>query len=499
MATGTKTGALSYLAETPQEQAALTELQASRKALQDALMNRQQLFDPTLLAMAQGFLAPTKTGGFGESLANVAGMVAPVQAAEQKRELEMAQIRSELAAQQLGMAQQMRGEQEFRDVMKSAFGAGAGATGAAPGAAGAPAEGAGGMRPLTEADVLRLSVAPGQKENAKTLMDLMKTQRDRFAISQNGIVFDKAASKYLDLEIPGQKQEEFSTPYGTFRMTPNEYAQFSRAERQGKGEEWIQNFRKPGGMAEKPAGGGRPTVGEEEATRAGERKRAELTATSEVERTQEAIGRGENYTGQMASYRALDQVVSRPDANKVFGILARPGVAEAVLSLIQDTVRSGPSSTISVPGLENALRNVGVPQELINQYQFGLSIIANIQLQQAKLAAGQGAVSNFERNLFAAASISPQDNPATIRAKLDMLKARAELDRDVARELRRSKMSLDEFKDRRADWYDSRVDAYLNRVTQISERLGLPPVKNAPSGGAPASEASRRLREELGI
>ena len=69
----------------------------AREKFEERSNNR--LFDPTYLAMAQGFLAPTKTGGFGESLGNVAAAVGPAQAAEEKRIMEMAKMRLEMAQQ----------------------------------------------------------------------------------------------------------------------------------------------------------------------------------------------------------------------------------------------------------------------------------------------------------------------------------------------------------------------------------------------------------------
>lgn len=113
---------LALIAETPEEQGYLEELRASRRALQEALLNRQQLFDPTLLAMAQGFLAPTKTGSFGESLANVAAQVGPVQQKERERELQMFQIRAELAAQQMAEAQATRRQKLAGQVYRSGEG-----------------------------------------------------------------------------------------------------------------------------------------------------------------------------------------------------------------------------------------------------------------------------------------------------------------------------------------------------------------------------------------
>jgi hypothetical protein len=74
-------------------------LDAQKNAREKFEERSNRLFDPTMLAMAQGFLAPTKTGSFGESLGNVAASVGPAQAAEEKRIMEMAKMRLEMAQQ----------------------------------------------------------------------------------------------------------------------------------------------------------------------------------------------------------------------------------------------------------------------------------------------------------------------------------------------------------------------------------------------------------------
>ena len=81
---------------------AYTKYEDAQKRLDDMLSQREnRLFDPVMLAMSQGFLAPTKTGSFGESLGNVAGAVAPAQAAEDKRLMDMAKMRLDVAQQGL--------------------------------------------------------------------------------------------------------------------------------------------------------------------------------------------------------------------------------------------------------------------------------------------------------------------------------------------------------------------------------------------------------------
>jgi len=76
-------------------------LDAQRRANEAFEERQNRLIDPVYLAMAQGFLAPTKTGGFGESLGNVAATLGPAQAAEEKRNMDMAKMRLEMAQQGL--------------------------------------------------------------------------------------------------------------------------------------------------------------------------------------------------------------------------------------------------------------------------------------------------------------------------------------------------------------------------------------------------------------
>lgn len=76
-----------------------------------------KLFDPTMLAMAQGFLAPTKTGGFGESLGNVAAAVGPAMQAENKSAMENAKMRLELAQAGMQGAMDVEKAQQVRRLL----------------------------------------------------------------------------------------------------------------------------------------------------------------------------------------------------------------------------------------------------------------------------------------------------------------------------------------------------------------------------------------------
>jgi len=95
-----KTPSAQYLAgEDPDIVAANKRYQDAVARLSDSLANRKMLFDPTLLAMAEGFLSPTQTGGFGESLGKMAGKVGAAQEMEDKRQMALREREVAVAGQ----------------------------------------------------------------------------------------------------------------------------------------------------------------------------------------------------------------------------------------------------------------------------------------------------------------------------------------------------------------------------------------------------------------
>ena len=88
--------------ETEEYKRARSEVDAARETMRAALENRKGRIDPSMLALAQGFLAPTRTGSFGESLGAASGAYAKAQEGEENRMAQLAKMRYELANAQLG-------------------------------------------------------------------------------------------------------------------------------------------------------------------------------------------------------------------------------------------------------------------------------------------------------------------------------------------------------------------------------------------------------------
>ena len=182
-----------------------------------AVDERQQkpMFDPTLLAAAQGFLTPNKTGSFFESLGNVAGNVNKAQQDEQTRAQELARMRLELA----GMGVQQANQQSAMKMYKE------GAETPPAAAPGAPPQGAPAAQSQSDF-VLKsmgiedqgVQVAPavplipekqfiasqllkgGNVPDAKIAYD--KYVRDDIKLSQNGMLYQGSTGKLFDMPDP---------------------------------------------------------------------------------------------------------------------------------------------------------------------------------------------------------------------------------------------------------------------------------------------------------
>ena len=107
---------------------------AANKAYQDALerlnksleARQNKMFDPTMLALAEGFLTPGRTGSFGEALGTAAGKMRAAEEVESKQEQELAQAKLGLAERGIALEQQRQRDRQYQQYFAE--------KGAAPGA-----------------------------------------------------------------------------------------------------------------------------------------------------------------------------------------------------------------------------------------------------------------------------------------------------------------------------------------------------------------------------
>lgn len=136
---------------------------------------------------------------------------------------------------------------------------------------------------------------------------------------------------------------------------------------------------------------------------------------------------GGNAQDRLASIDYLGGLITTNP--RAFGVLQRPGIMAAVLSVAQDGVNAGQLGAIGLKNLDDAIRKVGGDQQDIDAAQKAAREFALMQLNAAKIyLKGQGAVSDAERNLIKEMAGSTRNSPAAIRDFLEWNKVRADFD-----------------------------------------------------------------------
>jgi len=217
---------------------------ATQRVMQ-AYMARQNLgYDPTLMAFGQAMLS--SRGNFGE------GLGAGFKGAQEAQQL-IRQQDIEDAQAQLMMAQAEREQQNAIRAQK-AFGLFTGGDNASEkmpeggiSLDGQQASTPSGGRVVSVQDALKFATMfPNQEKKAAMLMDAAKLGQDRFTVRENGI-FDAWANGgrggYLDIQVPGQKPDDYLTVGGTFRMTPSQNDKYQLAANAGLAKEWIEAYK----------------------------------------------------------------------------------------------------------------------------------------------------------------------------------------------------------------------------------------------------------------
>lgn len=520
-------------------------LDLAMQRIQDLLAQREQKsYNPTLLAIAQGMLAPSATGSFGEGIGAAAGNVLKSQEQEQKQAMENAQMRLQIAQAQKEQANLRTAQQDFARTTGLGAQPQAGAPGATgtPGAPGAPGAGqpAAQLRPLSEDDVLAFSqrnpTAGGQKL-ATLMMDSIKSRRGKYAVSAQGQIVDLDTSTV----VGGQQQSEYSTPYGTFLMTPNEYTKFQSALVKGLGKEWMDAYRSgkstdidkltapmaapdttgaPGAPAAAPeVNPNRPKtpvmLSKEE--RLGSEEEAKELAKSRAQDTRKAIKAGEDAFLRKQEVQAIQDLIAQEGMDQVTAVLERPGFVPAILKLVEEGVSLGRGYNISMPQVRDVFtaNKINLPkiagetkadydarvQGVIDRVAQLGSLFSRITFGLRGLAAGQGSISNFEQVIFNQMGAGFRDSVATLMAKTKHMAERANFDQTVRDALinnpgmsRDSFSQTAEYKDAVAK-YDAKLRDIYSGVKAVSAPAGASAGKSSTPAG-PAAPTTKSAYEQ---
>jgi len=431
----------------------------------------------------------------------------PVMQSEEKQNLDTAQMRLQLAQAEREQANLTAAQRDFaRTIGMPLPGSQTGAGGAQKTTSGSPAAAQGAaseMKSVSMQDALEYALRnPTQKDLAARMMEAAKAGLDRYSISMNGIVFDKMSGKYLNADIPGQTQSDFSTPYGTFKMTPNQHARFEMAQNAGMGREWMAAFKQgnqfkvdqlvAGKLEGKPMlpeaptkpvvsgapmspnaaapvvsnepNTGRLTVSEQEAAAAAAKERATVMAKSEADRTNLVLDAAKAARGAQPGYVRAQEILTTPGIDKVMGLINKGDVVSGITNLVNDSLKVG-NYTVGIPAIKKILTDSGVPQSVLNKALELAQIEAMWQMESRKGLGSGTSVSNMEQMMANRMTPSQDDPIGAYKQKLGFLQEKSKFDVQLARELKRTKMSYDEFEETKD--FETMLNDYQKRLLEI--------------------------------
>jgi hypothetical protein len=530
----TKAPALTYATGNDAEaEEANRRYQEAQKLLLESLDARKnRLFDPTLLAFSQAMLTPGQTGSFGEALGRAAGAVGAAEAQRIKEDRELAGMRLELAQQGLSLSQQRSRQKMLQGMMGPAApspGAAPGAPGAAPGApSGAPPsqppaladkppgmEGVQGtpiMPPNPEVANRRSILMSAISEPGRSMFDITKElqdlERKRYKDHPEGIV-DLATgllyriSKPIDVApvtiqlrtIPGLENQTINVPTDVAKQWTqafNEAIKSGNADKLRSLERSITSTFTEAKPAESgsPAveaavrqatgAGGRVATTQELETSAAEKKElAVIGAKDKATRTSTMMQNAETAANNIPVVEQLRAFAQKPTANRVLGAFTNPQVISQVVRLAETGV-SGPGFSVGIPAVRDVVNNMRLNAEEQRDLQLVGQLLTRLQLGMTSAERGSGAVSNFERELFARAKITQDDLPQTVMAKVNGMARMYKYQTDVADKLQSTGMQYDDYI--RTPEGRSLYRQYLTDMQSI--------VDNLPAGRRPAKPAS---------
>lgn len=493
-----------------------------QQRLVDSLESRVSQPADMLMSMAQGFLAPTRTGGFGESFGNVAGQMQKERAAEDARIQQLAKMRMELGQAQLSAAKENMLAQTVPAML------GAGASGAPEGAGGAPVsptslippgirpilstmavldpakaisyvldlakdeakrpdaikalEAYIGMLPPEMRDAARQYVAKanifGKPEDKTTAILAIEKAIDEERIPRpageqmireiRGGAMPPAATAVAPVSAPAVTPPAAAQPpsiTGKFEGTPQQVsAEIERIVDPKEREEARAAYSSQ--LSAQPAAAEqRPTFREREVEQARATERGKELEKLEVAR-REALQQNAEKARRIVNdaNTVFDLASKNPNA---YGILARPGIASALLTLVENGIRVGVYS-IGLNDVQSAILRAGGTQQDID----AAAALAQVAVQTSLdlSAAVKGSVSNYEQQLFQQASYSKNDSAAVLKYKAELARARGEFDRFIWNKYRSYEKSnkgatVEGFKE--TEEYGKYVTQYENALKSI--------------------------------
>jgi hypothetical protein len=407
---------------------------------------KNRMFDPVLMQAGAGFLKPTKTGSFGESLGYAAEGAGAAAEREMLHQKEDQKLELELAGKEMELRQQLGGDQLISTLLG----------GVKPSTAPAPAGGAV-TTPTGELRVPGTASPVDVATASNTQQVLNKARQGQIPITDEVLLLaSRVAPKLLPTLTEIRKAQEGAEKNAIEReklgqdkrkviprggrtereMNVQEYAEYQAALKQylsDGDEQKLLNFYDSKGYLEPEQARGRKIVPAGEtpapisrAKSSAEQKADEETATKTAGSRAEAAEKLATRTGLQAEAAfentniANDMIGYAKNNPLVFDIMNRPGLGNAVARAVQEGVNVGNF-------------NINLPASTIKQYELSGNDLTALQMFMQKSAQlqsrgrqlnrtpGEGSTSDYETKLLGGIYALPSDSQRAIILKSDAL------------------------------------------------------------------------------
>jgi hypothetical protein len=402
-----------------------------------------------MLALSEGFLAPTKTGSFGESAGAAAGKYREVAGEERKRLTEAEKTKLDFMIQQYGLSQKdyelekkIEGQQFMKDYFNKGQTAGkinTAATEATAATTGVPTlqdmigkgQPAGGIRTITLSDV-----ANAPEEARPTLEKLYDDQQNAIKIEQGEFGATKTFLPVLNEStdtLTVQQARELNAIKNATRGMP--------ADQKNK---YFMEWYAENGLVKGPAGGAaHPYTTEDIESPQQKTQRREVEKVTESERGKKNVERqskditaynDEAKLGANMSISAkqMYDFASDPALEGMFGLLQKKGLTNAFFTAMKEPLKIG-SVSIGVGNIEDVIRIAGGTNEQIEAAKAFKKPASEAELAFTRIyLAKEGQVTEGERAIVRNVVPSLEETAKTVRLKSELMIARSQFDQQKA-------------------------------------------------------------------